>query len=180
MGEIFTVGHGARSLDEFLALLREAEIEVLVDVRRFPGSRRHPHFAREALEASLGKAGIELRWEGTALGGRRSALPNSRHLGWRSSAFQGYADHMDTDEFRIALRGVIDLAQQRPVAIMCAETLWWNCHRRLIADALTLQGLHVVHLVRPGERQDHVLHEAARPDEQRFPIYDLGTQQQLL
>lgn len=174
---LFTVGHGARPLEELLETLGEADVRVLVDVRRFPGSRRHPHFAREALERSLPRAGIAYEWQGDILGGRRKALPleRSRHPAWRVDAFRAYAEHMDTPPFRAALERLEERARAgERLAVMCSETLWWRCHRRLIADALVAQGFEVIHLLTPGKRQEHELHGEAHVDEQGRPVYDGG------
>ena len=166
---VFTVGHGARPIETFLAILVEARVEVLVDVRRFPGSRRHPQFGREALAAAVQGAGLRYRWEGEALGGRRHGRPGSRHNALRNAAFAAYADHMDTETFRNAVD--VLLAGERP-AVMCAETLWWQCHRMLIADALVVRGADVVHLIDTGSRQPHRLTQGARRGEDGWPVYD--------
>ena len=152
---LFTVGHSTRSIDELIGLLEAAEVERLVDVRRFPGSRRHPQFAREALAAALGERGIDYVHE-PALGGFRRPLPDSPNGGWEQTAFQGYADHMATPEFAAALAQLEREATERPTAIMCAEAQWWRCHRRLIADALTVRGWRVLHL---GLGAEPVAHE---------------------
>lgn len=175
---IFTIGHGTRSLDEFIDILASADIALLVDVRRFPGSRRHPHFSREELERSVPLRQIAYEWRGEELGGRRSRAANesSRHPAWRNAAFQGYADHMDTPEFRDAITRLEQIADERgPLAIMCAESLWWRCHRRMISDTLVMRGVPVVHLMNLRARQEHPLNPAARPDDAGFPIYDVGT-----
>lgn len=172
---VFTVGHGARPLEELLEVLREADVRVLVDVRRFPGSRRHPHFAREALERSLPEAGVAYEWRGDVFGGRRRALPKeqSRHPIWRVDAFRAYAEHMDTPPFREALSTLEERATAgERLAVMCSETLWWRCHRRLIADALVAHGHEVVHLLTPGKRQVHALHGEAHVDDEGRPVYD--------
>ena len=177
---VFTVGHGNRSLEALLEVLRSAHVALLVDVRRTPGSRRHPHFGRETLEAALPGVGIEYSWRGEDLGGRRepSAGP-SRHPAWRNSSFRSYDDHMDTPAFREALTRLQDEAALRAPAVMCAETLWWNCHRRLIADALVVRGVEVTHLLAADKRQPHPLHPGARPDEDGWPVYDVGVTQTL-
>ena len=175
MATIFTVGHGTRTTDELSEVLRSAAVGRLVDVRRFPGSRRHPQFKREALEASMPAHGIAYEWWGEALGGRRSRPKGapSRHPAWRDPAFQGYADYMDTPPFREALTKLEDAAREPPLlAVMCAETLWWRCHRRLIADALEVDGWEVVHLLSPTSRERHKLHEALRLDAHGRPVYD--------
>jgi uncharacterized protein (DUF488 family) len=173
---IFTVGHGTRAASELVATLHDAGIGRLVDVRRFPGSRRNRHFAREALERWIPDAGISYEWRGEDLGGRRSSAKSpTRHPAWRNAGFGSYADYMDTPRFAAALEQLEqDAAHPPPLAIMCAETLWWRCHRRLISDALTLGGHEVVHLVRVGERQPHKLHPAVRADETGRPVYDVG------
>lgn len=173
MATVFTVGHGARPAAELVAILLEADIELLVDVRRFPGSRRHPHFGRDALQESLPAAGIAYEWRGEALGGRRKPLPDSPNVAWRVDAFRGYADHLASTEFRAELLEVEERAASVRQAVMCAETLWWRCHRRLIADALVSDGFEVVHLGM-GRDDPHELNEAARRDERGVLIYDVG------
>jgi len=156
---IFTVGHSTRPQEELVAILREAGVLRLVDVRRFPGSRRHPQFGKEALRSALASAGIAYRHE-PDLGGRREPRPESPNTAWRVAGFRGYADHMATPSFQSALRRLI-AQQEIPTAVMCAEALPWKCHRQLIADALAARGVEVVHLLGPGQRQPHVLNPAA-------------------
>lgn len=177
MARVFTVGHGTRSTEELAELLRAARVTLLVDVRRFPGSRRHPHFAREALEDSLPALGITYDWRGEELGGRRSRKGDgaSRHPAWRNDAFGAYADYMDTPEFRSALERLeAEATAGTSLAVMCAETVWWRCHRRLIADALVLHGFEVVHLMGPDTSSTHPVNEWARPGDDGYPIYDVG------
>jgi uncharacterized protein (DUF488 family) len=141
-----------------LALLAEAGVQLLVDVRAFPSSRRHPQFNRATLAAWLGDAGIAYRHM-PALGGRRHPVPGSPNGGWKEPAFQGYADHMRTGEFRTALAELEAAALGRAPgasAIMCAEAVWWRCHRRLIADALVVRGWRVEHL---GIGDSRAIHE---------------------
>jgi uncharacterized protein (DUF488 family) len=157
---VYTVGHSTRSAEELLALLRDAGVERLVDVRAFPSSRRHPQFSREALAAWLGAADIDYRHM-PALGGRRSPVPGSLNGGWREVAFQGYADHMASAEFQDALAALEAAARDSPTAIMCAEAVWWRCHRRLIADALVARGWRVEHLGIGEGRAVHELTEFA-------------------
>ena len=174
---VFTVGHGTRSLDELTAILKGADVERLVDVRRFPGSKRNPQFSRESLERDLPPSGITYDFRGDRLGGRRtsSATGYSRHPAWRVKGFRNYADFMDTDEFAGAIADIEDeVRAEIRLCIMCAETLWWRCHRRLIADALVMRGVEVVHLLGPDETMPHRLHKAARPDERNLPVYDSG------
>jgi uncharacterized protein (DUF488 family) len=173
---LFTVGHGARPLGEFIEILLSAGIEVLGDVRRFPHSRRHPHFGREALVASLAEHGITYEWLGEKLGGHRKAEPadSARHRALRNSSFRAYAAHMDTPDFREAFTELQRRGSENRVAIMCAETPWWRCHRRLIADALVVQGCHVVHLGLAADAP-HRLSESARVDEDGLLNYDVDT-----
>ena len=176
---LFTVGHGTRSVDELAEVVRAAGVELVVDVRRHPGSRRHPHLAGPALAESLPERGVAYRWEGEVLGGRRSGVPGSRHPAWENASFRAYADHLDTDEPRAALRVLLAETEHRPLAVMCAETVWWRCHRRLLADAAVLAGTPVVHLL--GERtQPHPLHPAVRAGDDGWPVYDVGVQPPLL
>lgn len=142
---VYTIGHSTRSADELLALLGDAGVTLLADVRAFPTSRRHPQFNRGALAAWLSTAGIRYRHM-PGLGGRRSPIPGSPNGGWTETAFQGYADHMNTDEFRLALADLELLAREFPASVMCAEAVWWRCHRRLISDALVVHGWRVEHL----------------------------------
>lgn len=178
-GAIFTVGHGTRSAEELIEVLKPAGIEEVVDVRRFPASRRHPQFAREQLERWLPAAGIAYSWRGETLGGRRKPAAASRHPAWRNAAFQGYADHIDTGGYRSAIAELEAEARDTRLAVMCAERLWWKCHRRLIADTLELRGSPVVHLIEPGSRQRHPLHPAVRSDRDGWPVYDLGVTREL-
>ena len=151
---VVTIGHGARAEREFLTCLTDAGVRTLVDVRRFPTSRRHPHFGKDALAASLGTAGITYV-HAVELGGRRSGEPGEeRFTCIETPGFRSYVARMSTPEWREALDTA--LAAER-VCFMCAETLWWRCHRRFIAELLTARGREVVHLVSPGESQPHRL-----------------------
>lgn len=170
---VHTVGHGARPIDAFLATVREAGVSTLIDVRRFPGSRRHPQFGRDALAEALGRAGIGYEWHGEALGGRRSRRPDSRHTALRTAAFAGYADHMDTAEFRTAIDALVARARTEKLAIMCAETVWWHCHRMLIADALVMRGATVVHLLDVGRTDAYRPHPTVRRGSDGWPVYDV-------
>jgi len=171
--ELWSVGHGARPLGEFLAMLRAADIETLADVRTAPGSRRHPQFGARALEGTLGELGITYAHL-PELGGRREPRADSPHRALRVAAFRGYADHMSTDEFARGYERLVALAREWRTAFMCAETLWWRCHRRLIADRLTVDGWIVTHLFAPGKSEPHVLWDAARIDNGHL-VYDAGT-----
>lgn len=161
MARIYTIGHSTRSREELLELLREHHIARLVDVRRFPGSRRHPHFARQALSASLPAAGIEYAHE-PGLGGYRKPRLDSPNTAWRAAGFRAYADHMDSDEFREVLGRLIDHAEEKATAIMCAEAVPWRCHRQLISDALVARGHEVVHILGPDKTDAHELNPNAR------------------
>ena len=160
-GEILTVGHSNHEEGEFVELLGGAGVELIADVRRYPGSRRQPHFERTALAAVLLEAGIGYRWLGESLGGRRKPLPDSPNGAWESDQFRGYADHMASEEFAAGLAELEELARQQRVAIMCAEAWWVRCHRRLIADALTARGWRVLHLESNGRLTEHQLTDFA-------------------
>jgi uncharacterized protein (DUF488 family) len=166
---IYTVGHSTRTKEELLALLEEAGVRLVADVRAFPSSRRNPQFNRAALAEWLPPAGIEYRHL-PGLGGRRAPVPWSPNGGWRESAFQGYADHMASEEFGTALAELEAAAGQRPAAIMCAEAVWWRCHRRLIADALALRGWRVEHLGIGEARAGHELPSFAVADPARGTV----------
>jgi len=172
---LYTIGHGDRELDAFLGMLQDASIVALADVRRYPGSRRHPHFGREALAAALAGAGIEYRWAGETLGGRRNATGNSRHLALTSDSFRAYADHMDGPEFRASLDDLLARSAHQPTAIMCAERHPASCHRSLIADAVLARGVPVIHLVEPSRSCPANLHPCARLDGDHL-TYDVGVQ----
>ena len=173
MATVFTIGHGTRTTEQLIEVLETAGVGMLIDVRRHPGSRRHPHFSREAMEESLPAAGMTYEWQGEALGGRRDPLPDSPNVAWRVDTFRGYADHLASDEFRRAQRELEERAETVAQAVMCAETVWWRCHRRLIADALVAAGLDVIHLG-VGKDDVHKLHEAARLDDRGVLVYDVG------
>jgi uncharacterized protein (DUF488 family) len=177
---LYSIGHGNRTLEELVATLREASVGRLVDVRRHPGSRRFPHFGRDALAESLPLAGIVYDFRGEELGGRRRAAPSSRHPAWQDPSFRAYADYTDTPPFRAAIERLLEAARAEPVAFMCAERLWWQCHRRLVADALTLRGAEVEHLLGPGQHAPHALHPDARAGEDGWPVYDLHVTGELL
>jgi uncharacterized protein (DUF488 family) len=158
---VWTVGHSTRTLEDFLALLARHRIGAIADVRRFPASRRHPQFAREALQASLARAGIDYLWL-PSLGGRRAARADSPNTAWRNPSFRGYADHLGSDEFAEGFAALLALAARRPTAVMCAELLWWRCHRQLIADVLKARGIAVLHIVDGDEVVPHPWSGAAR------------------
>lgn len=154
MTEVWTVGHSTRPLEELIGLLERNGIQALADVRRYPASRRHPQFNREALERSLPASGIDYFWV-PELGGRRAPHKDSRNTAWRNAGFRGYADYMETDVFRAAIESVLQRARLRHTAIMCAELAWQQCHRGLISDYLKAHGIEVRHIVGPGRIEPH-------------------------
>jgi uncharacterized protein (DUF488 family) len=158
---IWTIGHSTRTLDEFLDLLTVHRIEALADVRRFPASRRHPHFNRDALRTSLRGMGVEYA-PIAELGGRRPPLPNSHNTLWRNESFRGYADYMETEGFRAGIERLLELARRKRTAVMCAEAVWWKCHRSLIADYLKTAGVYVRHIVDKTDSELHPYTSAAR------------------
>lgn len=158
---IWTIGHSTLPIESFLDALRLNGIALLVDVRRFPGSRRHPQFGRDPLPGSLAAAGIEYAHV-EALGGRRRPRPDSRNSAWRNDSFRGYADYMETPAFHDAVDALLRQAAARRVAIMCAEMLWWQCHRGLIADHLKARGHDVLHIGPGGKTEPHPFTSAAR------------------
>src|SRR2546425_12122865 len=158
---IWTIGHSTRRIEELLALLNGHQISLLADVRHFPGSRRYPQFGQQQLAASLRAAGIEYV-HFPELGGRRLARPDSPNTAWRNEAFRGYADYMLTDAFRAGIDRLLKLAWQKRPVIMCAEALWWRCHRALIADYLKVSGATVIHILGPNKTEEHPFTSAAR------------------
>jgi uncharacterized protein (DUF488 family) len=160
---VFSVGHSTRTLDDFIALVHAYGITRLADVRAFPASRRLPHFNASALDAALAAAGIAYRHL-PDLGGRRKPLADSPHAAWQNASFRGYADYMQTASFARGLELLLDLAASGPTVMMCAEAVWWRCHRRLIADALTARGIVVRHVVSPARTDPHELTPFARID----------------
>lgn len=158
---VWTVGHSTRTAEEFRALLGAYEIELLIDVRRYPGSRRVPHFGTEALARDLEAAGIAY-CSIPELGGRRKVSPDSKNTGWRHPAFRGYADYVATEEFAQGFFELLMLASGLRSAIMCAELLWWRCHRRIIADVLVSLGFHVIDIRDAEVAEPHRLAPPAR------------------
>lgn len=162
MVRIWTIGHSTRDIDTFISLLKEHGIKVLADVRSLPGSKRYPQFNKEALANSLGKAGI--RYEHfPELGGRRKARVDSRNTAWRNESFRGYADYMETEQFHKGVERLLDLANEAgPTAIMCAEAVWWRCHRSLVSDYLKARGIEVMHILDANKTEPHPYTSAAR------------------
>ncbi len=160
-GEIWTIGHSTRSSEEFIALLQENRIQAVADVRRFPGSRRHPQFSQAQLSATLTGLGIHY-FHLPELGGRRAPRPNSPNTAWRNTAFRGYADYMMTAEYRAGLERLLDMAKEWRTAILCAEAVWWRCHRSLIADDLKARGFTVWNIMSAGKVEAHPYTSAAK------------------
>lgn len=171
MNSVFTIGHSTRSIEEFIALLKEHDIQLLIDVRRYPGSRRHPQFNKNVLTQSLKTADIGYNHM-KVLGGRRDQ-PNkdSKNDGWRSTGFRAYADYLNTDEGQNAIKELIKLSQNTIFAMMCAEALYWRCHRQLIADHLLARNLKIYHIIKPGQLEAHSINEMARIQEDNRVIY---------
>jgi uncharacterized protein (DUF488 family) len=168
-----TLGHGSLAPDDFARVALAGGIEVVVDVRRFPGSRRHPHFGREQMAGWLSAHGLDYRWL-PSLGGRRKPTPNSRSVGLRNEQFRGYADHMASPEFSEGVAELLALTASRPAAVMCAESMWWHCHRRLLADHLLLvEQVPVEHLFHDGRAVTHVPSPEARLAN-GLVVYDVG------
>jgi uncharacterized protein (DUF488 family) len=160
---VWTVGHSTRTLDELVALLRAHRVDTVVDVRTLPRSRRHPHFAKEALTARLPAAGIAyLHMPG--LGGLRKPRKDSPNAGWRNQGFRGYADYMQTEEFAHHVEALLRLAGSARLTVMCAEAVPWRCHRSLISDALVVRGAHILHITSHAAPSPHVLTSWAHQD----------------
>ncbi len=164
---LFTIGHSTRPLVEFIALLSMHDIGTLVDIRTVPKSRRYPHFAQENLGPGLAAAGIEYRYL-KDLGGLRRPLRDSDNTGWRNASFRGYADHMQTPQFECALDTLVEIAERRTSAIMCAEAVPWRCHRSLVGDALLVRGFEVLDIISDRSLKPHTLTSFARVDGTRI------------
>lgn len=162
MKTIWTIGHSTRSIDEFIALLKSFDIAVLADIRSLPGSNKYPHFNQPALDASLRQAGIRYIHI-LALGGRRRPRKDSANTAWHNKAFMGYADYMETDEFKQAINQLQEIAEKERVAYMCSEAVWWRCHRSLVSDYLKINGWTVMHIMDAGKATEHPYTSPARP-----------------
>ena len=158
---VWTVGHSTHTLEAFIGIMRAHRIEALADVRVMPGSRRYPHFNREALEGSLTSCSVQYV-HFPALGGRRKPQPDSRNTAWRNEAFRGYADYMETAEFQRGIRELEKLAARKRTAVMCAEAVWWQCHRSLISDWLKVRGVEVLHILSENKVEPHPYTSAAQ------------------
>ena len=170
MNPVYTIGHSTRPIEEFVALLKEAGVTLLIDVRRFPGSRRYPQYNLGSLQQALHAAGVDYLHE-EVLGGRRRPLPDSPNTALRNAQFRGYADHMNTPEFRAAVARIVERAEREVQAVMCAEAVPWRCHRNLLADALLARGVEVRHIVQAGTASEHRLHKEAHIEADARVVY---------
>jgi uncharacterized protein (DUF488 family) len=162
IAQIWTIGHSTREIDKFISALEANGIKLIADVRLLPGSKRNPQFNRESLAESLSERGIGYE-HFPELGGRRKPKPDSRNTAWRNEAFRGYADHMETEGFREGVNRLVDLASKvGPTALMCAEAVWWRCHRALISDFLKARGIEVTHILDAKKTEPHPFTSAAR------------------
>lgn len=160
--QIWTIGHSTREIDKFISVLEVNRIKLIADVRLLPGSKRYPQFNRESLAKSLSERGIGYE-HFPELGGRRKPKPDSRNTAWRNESFRGYADHMGTEGFREGVNRLVDLANKvGPTALMCAEAVWWRCHRALISDFLKVRGVEVTHILNEKKTEPHPFTSAAR------------------
>ena len=160
--EIWTIGHSTRTLEYFVQMLHSFEIKMLVDIRSFPGSKRHPHFNKENLVVTIPQNDISYVHL-KSLGGRRQVKKDSKNTAWKHPAFRGYADYMETESFRVALESLLREANEEQTAIMCSESLWWRCHRRLISDAVVLlHNIDVHHLFHTGKLVKHIPTQGVR------------------
>lgn len=187
--QIFTIGHSNLSFEDFASLLKEFGIRLVADIRRYPSSRKFPHFNRQVLCKLLADENIEYQWL-EALGGRRHTVKNDKSLniGLKSPGFRNYADHMGTDEFRTAAQELLSTAATLRTAVMCAEKLYWKCHRRLLADYLVARGIEVVHIIEPGKSSEHkltpyaiatetgVIYPLLKTDDMQKSFFDLDAQ----
>lgn len=161
MPPLWTIGHSTRTIEEFVAILQHHQIEILVDVRHFPGSRRLPQFNKEALDDALSAASI--RYEHLIeLGGRRAPRSDSHNVAWRNASFRGYADYMETEAFQNGIERLLKIAGTGRTAIMCSEAVWWRCHRSMIADYLKVCGMPVFHILSLTKVQEHPYTSAAK------------------
>ena len=174
MKSVHTIGHGTLPAESFTALLEGAQVERVVDVRSFPASRHNPQFAREEMERWVPAAGIGYAWL-RELGGRRRPVAGSKHTALRNQAFRAYADYMESPAFLSGVDDLVMLAASEPTVVMCSESVWWRCHRRLLADHLVLvRGIAVVHLMHDGRRTAHVPTDGVRVADDRL-VYDVGS-----
>lgn len=158
---IYTIGHSTHSIDEFIAMLHAFDIKNLADIRSLPGSRKYPQFNRENLETVLPENGISYIYM-KGLGGRRKVRPDSKNSRWKNASFRGYADYMQTDDFKKAAAELEDIAAQAPTVYMCAEAVWWRCHRSMVSDYLKARGWNVLHIMAAGKTREHAYTSPAK------------------
>ena len=158
---IWTIGHSTRTLEELIEMLHSFQIEMVVDIRSYPGSRRYPQFNKEAMEISLPENKIEYFHLGN-LGGRRKSHPGSKNTAWRHQAFRGYADYMETDAFKEAIKKLELIAEETRTAYMCSEAVWWRHHRSMVSDYLKVGGWKVMHIMDIGKEEEHPYTSPAR------------------
>ncbi len=151
---IFTTGHSTRSLEEFIRLLKNFNIKLLADIRSYPGSKRFPHFNKEALQQTLTQHGIAFQ-HFPELGGRRKTSKNSKNTAWKNDAFRGYADYMETEDFKKGIHELEKAAAVQTSAYMCSEAVWWRCHRSLVSDYLKSKGWKVMHIMGENKSDEH-------------------------
>lgn len=158
---IWTIGHSTRTLEELLEMLDSFQIKAVVDIRSYPGSRRYPHFNKENLEVTLPSNDVQY-FHIKKLGGRRKVNIDSKNTAWRHPAFRGYADYMETEEFKEGIQQLEQIAMQQPTAFMCSEAVWWRCHRSMVSDFLKVRGWKVLHIMGIGKDQEHPYTSPAR------------------
>jgi uncharacterized protein (DUF488 family) len=175
---VHTVGHGTLAADALASLLHNSQVAGIVDVRAFPGSRRNPQFGREEMEAWVPAEGLRYAWI-RELGGRRRPVLGSKHVALRNDSFRAYADHMESPAFTSGVDELLSRATAESTAVMCSESVWWRCHRRLLADYLVLvRNVEVVHLMHDGRAAGHAVTDGARVDGSRL-VYDVGDNRSL-
>ena len=168
---IYTIGHSTHPITEFLEMLHSFDIKLIADVRKLPGSRKYPQFDQENLKVSLKESGIEYVHM-IDLGGRRKVKKDSKNTRWNNDSFRGYADYMETEAFENAVNKLEEIAAEKSVAIMCAEAVWWRCHRSMVSDYLKAKGWAVVHIMAIGKAQDHKYTSPARVVEDQVFYFD--------
>src|SRR5665811_639570 len=151
---IYTIGHSTRTGEEFILILNSFKIELLADIRSYPGSKRYPHFNKENLQQTLLAHKI-IYQHFPELGGRRKTLKDSKNTAWRNDAFRGYADYMETEDFKEGISRLEDFASQYKTAYMCSEAVWWRCHRSLVSDYLKWKGWQVMHIMSKNKSEEH-------------------------
>ncbi|WP_343669287.1 DUF488 domain-containing protein [Chitinophaga sp.] len=158
---IYTIGHSTHSIEDFLLMLESFGIKTVVDIRSLPGSRKFPQFDQDNLQKSLEEKGIQYLYF-PDLGGRRKVKKDSRNNRWRNESFRGYADYMETENFKNAIEKLEQIALQKPTAYMCAEAVWWRCHRSMVSDYLKAKGWTVYHIMAKGKAEEHPYTSAAK------------------